>query len=383
MHALRWSLAIGILAGILALTELPARTKSLTGLQLQTVATGFRRPLQAVFPPTGAGVMYVVEQGGRMTRIAGGRRSVFGDLSSSIESGSYETGLLSLAFAPDYRETKPTKVYVNYTTGKKLRTEVAEFRVAGNPPRIVPSSRRVLIQFSQPYANHNGGHTIFGPDGMLYIATGDGGAGGDPLGSGQKQNTLLGKILRINPNPAGGRQYGIPRDNPFRGIGSYRPEIFATGLRNPWRMSFDRKTGKLYAADVGQNKQEEVHLIRPGDNLGWNIMEGDLCYKPRANCPRKGLVMPLHTYGRSEGKSITGGYVYRGNTLARFRGQYFFADFLSGRVWSFPVGADGRRSGRVTLHFDKAGTISSFGEDNAGELYLVRHSQGDVVRITR
>lgn len=349
--------------------------------------------------------MYVVEQGGRIIRIAGGKRTperqdvskpgaamegrkrtVFADLTDSIDSGANEMGLLSLAFAPDFREERPTKIYVNYTASGPRRTEVTEFRVRPGP-RFVPASRRVLLKIPQPYSNHNGGHILFGPDKMLYIATGDGGSGGDPRGYGQKQNTLLGKILRIDPRPpssaAGARAYSIPRDNPFRGIGRYRPEIFATGLRNPWRVSFDRRTGKLYAGDVGQNKQEEIDLVRPGDNLGWNVMEGELCFKPRKNCRRSGLVMPLHVYGRDQGVSVTGGYVYRGRRLSGLQGQYFFADYGSRNVWSFPVGSNGRRAGRVVLQFKNAGNISSFGEDRHGELYLVRHSRGDVVKIGR
>lgn len=358
------------------------RADAPTGLKLRRVAEGFRKPIQAVFPPDSA-QLYVVEQGGRILRWAGGKRTVFADLTDRIEAGSSETGLLSLAFAPDYRENRPTRVYLNFTPPSPLRTVVAEYPVAGNPPRLVTGKERRLLEFKQPWANHNGGHILFGPDRMLYIATGDGGAGGDPLGSGQKQDTLLGKILRIDPAVTAGRPYGIPRDNPFRGIGSYRPEIFATGLRNPWRISFDRATGKLYAGDVGQNRQEEINLIRPGDNLGWNTVEGELCYKPAKACKRGGLVAPLHVYGRDQGVSVTGGYVYRGKALGGWQGQYFFADFGSGRVWSFPVGRDGRRAGAVRLHFNKAGNISSFGEDDQGELYLVRYRKGDVVRIER
>ncbi len=367
------------LIGLLLAGALPAQA-----VRLEKIASDFQRPVQVVFSPGSTGSLYVVEQVGRIVRIQAGRRDLFADLSSVVASGSSETGLLSLAFAPSFREERGGSIYLNYTAGGPLRTEIVEFRAVGNgnPPRLAPASRRLLLRFSQPYANHNGGHLLFGPDGLLYIATGDGGAGGDPQGNGQKPNTFLGKILRIDPRaPQDDRPYTIPANNPFRARPPYLPEIFATGLRNPWRMSFDRATGRLYAGDVGQNRQEEIDLIQAGDNLGWNTMEGDLCFNPRDNCPRAGLAGPLYTYGRDQGVSVTGGFVYRGRALPGFAGQYFFADYGSGRLWSFPVGADGRRAGPARVRLEKAGNISSFGEDNAGELYLVDHSRGEILKI--
>ncbi len=369
-------------------------------LRLKLIAQGFRQPLGLRFSRGFAQGMYVVEQGGKIYSVYQSTRNnkkkhLFADLSSWLNSSQGEEGLLGLAFPPDYR-ISVSHCYVNYTTGRPSYTHVSELRVQAN--RVQPKSRRVLLRIAQPYRNHNGGDLAFGPDKKLYIATGDGGSAGDPNNLAQDRRSLLGKILRIDVRPSTNRtnkihskrrQYTIPHDNPFIRSSerkSYRGEIYAWGLRNPWRFSFDAKTGRLYAADVGQNRYEEVNLITKGSNYGWRRKEGYACYRPltpkKKKCKDKKLVDPIHAYGHNLGKSITGGYVYRGRNLKAYRGHYFFADFVSGKVWALPIEAkSGRAVGKAVLVFDKVGYISSFGEDLYRELYLVEYAKGRIYKI--
>ena len=240
-------------------------------------------------------------------------------------------------------------------------------------------SEVVLLEVAQPFSNHNGGQIRFGQDGYLYIALGDGGSGGDPLEHGQDRSTLLGTILRIDvDNPPDGQAYGIPADNPFAGnTEGYREEIYAYGLRNPWRFSFDPVTGELWAADVGQGAWEEIDRIESGGNYGWDVMEGFACFEPSAGCDQEGLILPVWTYGRSEGQSVTGGFVYRGPGVPSLAGRYVYADFGSGRIWALTPGEEPDN----TELFNTDYNISTFGIDEAGELYFADLFGGHIYRF--
>ena len=227
-----------------------------------------------------------------------------------------------------------------------------------------------MLEFDQPFSNHNGGQITFGPDGFLYIASGDGGSGGDPDGHGQRTNSLLGAILRIDvDNQDPGLNYAIPDDNPFVNENGARAEIFAYGLRNPWRMSFDVQTGTLWSADVGQNSFEEINIIEKGKNYGWNVMEGFACFSPRTDCDQTGLTLPVWDYSHDRGDlSVTGGFVYRGSTLPGLEGTYIYGDFISGRIWSLDARDRDNPDNTELLNADV--NISSFGIDESNELFI-------------
>lgn len=334
---------------------------------LQQVAADFEDPLQLTHANDGSGRLFVVEQSGRIYVLEGGKRRLFLDIHDQVSAGG-EKGLLSLAFHPGFRENG--RLFVNYTTGGLfgLKTVVSQWRVKPGEKSVDAASERILLQVRQPYPNHNGGQIAFGPDGMLYIGMGDGGWANDPHGHGQNLGTLLGAMLRIDVDHAqGGRPYAIPAGNPFAGVKGARPEIWAYGLRNPWRFSFDRQTGALYAGDVGQDDREEIDRIEGGGNYGWNIMEGGIC-TPAVNrrCDKKGLALPLIDYNRDAGISVIGGFVYRGSSVPSLYGRYIFGDWGSGRIWSLDL-----EHRTMTLLLDTDFNISSFGEDEAGELYVV------------
>lgn len=347
---------------------------------LELVASGLSSPVFLTAPPGDAERLFVVERGGRVVIIRDGTvlATPFLDIQGLVTSGG-ERGLLSMAFHPDYAQTG--EFFVDYTDVNG-DTRVARYRVSTNPDVGDPGSGEVILTVAQPYSNHNGGQLAFGPDGMLYIGLGDGGSGGDPLGNGQNLGTLLGSILRIDVD--GGAPYAIPGDNPFVSDADARDEIWAYGLRNPWRFSFDRQAGDLYIGDVGQGAWEEVD-VQPagsggGENYGWNVMEGAHCYNA-SSCDQTGLVLPVLEYSHGEGCSITGGYVYRGANLPTLSGHYLYADYCSGFIRSFRyVGGDAvdRRDWSSVL---APGTgISSFGQDAVGELYVMTLS-GNVYRI--
>ncbi|MEZ4394924.1 MAG: PQQ-dependent sugar dehydrogenase [Polyangiales bacterium] len=383
--------------------DLPAR--SATGLDRRPenrTCVAFARPrlgsvaLTRVFPslpslsgtvaltpsPLEPGRWFIVSQSGTVWSFAAGdsARTPALNIASRLRAGG-EGGLLGIAFHPDVARNR--YVYFNYTAppqaaGEALRSRVVRFTLRDSRT-IDPSTERVILEVSQPFANHNGGSLAFGPDGMLYLGFGDGGSANDPRRTGQNRDVLLGKILRIDVNvpddatPA----YAIPSDNPFAGGGG-RPEVWAYGIRNPWRFSFDRVTGQLWLGDVGQNRLEEVDLIERGGNYGWNTMEGSSCLVG-TSCDRTGLILPVVEYGRSEGASITGGYVYRGGAIPGLGGAFIFGDFVSGRVWA--VTRDGAGAPQRTLLASSGRNIASFAQDADGEVYVVYYD-GRVDQLT-
>lgn len=355
-----------------------AATLSAQEIQLTPVVSGITSPTDIQNADDGSGRLFLVEQNGLIRILHNGvlNEQPFLDITSKTRAGG-ERGLLGLAFPPDFGQRQ--RFYLDYTD---LRgdTTIAEYRVSSNPDTADPASETVLLKVVQPFANHNGGQLRFGPDGYLYIGMGDGGSGGDPLGNGQNPNALLGKMLRVDVESTPGT-VKIPPDNPFVGRNGARPEIWAYGLRNPWRFSFDRATGDLWIADVGQDAYEEIDLqpraSHGGENYGWNIMEGTHCYSAN-NCSTEGLTLPIFDYPHSEGCSITGGFVYRGRKAGALRGTYVYGDYCSGRIW----GLDQKDSVWTNrLLSDSGMSISTFGEDEAGEVYVADAAQGKVYRI--
>ncbi|MGH2631866.1 MAG: PQQ-dependent sugar dehydrogenase, partial [Tepidiformaceae bacterium] len=280
-------------------------------------------------------------------------------------------------------------IYIYYAAaGGERRTVLSRLHTTGTGASLKadPASELILLQIPQPFGNHKGGELVFGPDGMLYLGLGDGGSEGDPNGNGQDTKTnLLASIIRIDVRDASKEHpYAIPPDNPFAtSPGGTKPETWAYGLRNPWRFSFDAKTGELWAGEVGQNKYEEVDIIEPGKNYGWNIMEGFHCYKPSSGCDQSGLTLPVIEYPHSDGAcSITGGYVYRGTAIPALDGAYVYADYCSGRVSAFPTqGAAPGSKPPVTALRDSGTSVTSLAQDNAGELYLLEED-GKIYRMT-
>jgi glucose/arabinose dehydrogenase len=333
----------------------------------------FTRPVDLQHPPDNTNRIFVVEQAGIISVFANdpsvSTKNTFLDIRQKVDDQDNEEGLLGLAFHPSYKTNG--FFYVNYTASGPNRTVISRFKVSSaNPNEAEAGSEVVLLTFEQPYSNHNGGQVSFGPDGYLYIATGDGGSGGDPHGNGQNRSALLGKILRIDvDNPKNGKQYGIPADNPFAGNTSgYREEIFAYGMRNPWRFSFDSANGRLWTGDVGQNAYEEIDIIEKGGNYGWNTMEAKHCFEPKSNCDAAGMKAPIHEYGRDAGISVTGGFVYHGPTLEGLEGKYIYADYATQRIWALEHSNLSKPVNTLLMEADF--NISSFGVDENEELYL-------------
>jgi glucose/arabinose dehydrogenase len=349
-------------------------------LQLEVVVRNLDRPLGIAHAGDGSGRLFILEKPGRI-RILRGDVLVdrpFLDLTDRVGSSGSEQGLLGLAFHPQYADNG--RLLVNYTD-QDGDTVISQFVVSDDPDRVEPGSEQVLLTLDQPAANHNGGHLAFGPDGYLYIGTGDGGAAGDQFGNGQNAQTLLGAMLRLDVD--GAQPYGLPSDNPFVGDDAARDELWAIGLRNPWRYSFDRLTGDLYIADVGQNVYEEVNhqpaSSSGGENYGWPIMEGLHCFPADRACDQSGLVLPIEEYDHSQGCSVTGGYVYRGQRYPVLRGIYLFGDYCSGIIWGTARTGGGSWQTARLLQVDAR--ISSFGEDEAGELYLVDIAGGGLYHL--
>lgn len=347
-------------------------------LALEQVASGLSNPLHLT-APSGDPRLFVVEQAGRIRIVQNGQVATtpFLDIVAKVGSGG-ERGLLSMAFDPSYAANG--FFYVNYTD-RDGDTVVERYRVSADPNRADAASAKRILFVAQPLANHNGGHILFGPDGMLYIAMGDGGSGGDPQGNGQNRNSLLGKLLRIDLRS--GDPYTNPSDNPFVGQAGARAEIWALGLRNPWRIAFDRTDRALYIADVGQNAIEEVNVVAAslaGVNYGWKVMEGDRCFGA-STCAQAGLTLPAVTYTHDGGAcSITGGVVYRGARMPELAGHYFYSDYCAGFVRSFRW-SNGQVSDATGWELETSGRVVSFGEDSAGEMYLLS-SNGTVYRFT-
>ncbi len=365
--------ALALLLSLL-LTAIPAHAQgpAIPTPHLLPVASGFDRPTHLTHAGDGTDRLFVVEKPGTVRILQDGAllATPFLDLTARVLSSGAEQGLLSVAFPPG--QGTPNHFYVNYTSIPDGDSVVSRLAVSPEDAnRADPGSEEVILTIEQPFANHNGGQLAFGPDGYLYIGTGDGGSGGDPLVNAQNGNTLLGKILRIDVESAPpDAPYAVPATNPFADTVGFRPEIWALGLRNPWRFSFDRATGDLYIADVGQSTREEVNhqpSAGGGENYGWNVMEGSTCFQAET-CDAQGLTLPVAEYGRDLGVSITGGHVYRGPGRTAWQGLYFYGDFGSGRIWAL------QRSGDAwvnTLVRDTDLSISSFGEDEAGRLYVV------------
>jgi len=330
----------------------------------------FSRPLDLQSPADGTDRIFVVEQGGVIHVFPNNEdtpeSSVFLDISDNLVSRD-ELGLLGLAFHPNYASNG--LFYVTYTPSSDLAV-VSSFQVSATDSDVAePTSETILLRIPQPFANHNGGQLAFGADGYLYIASGDGGSGGDPQGNAQNLSNLLGAILRIDvDNTENGLEYAIPEDNPFLDDSSARPEIYAYGLRNPWRFSFDSQTNVLWAGDVGQNELEEIDVIENGGNYGWNTFEGTQCFNA-TTCDGNGFVAPVFEYDQSANdRSITGGYVYRGQSLSSLQGLYVYGDFISGRIWGLSTNLGNDQTNQLLA--ESGLPISSFGTDTNNDLYV-------------
>jgi glucose/arabinose dehydrogenase len=352
-------------------------------LDLKPVVTGLSSPVHLT-APAGDARLFVVEQAGRIRVVKGGQllATPFLDIASRVLSGG-ERGLLSVAFDPAYATNG--YFYVYYTAAPSGDITIERYSATAGADVASTTSSPVLTIAHRDFSNHNGGLALFGPDGMLYIGTGDGGSGGDPFGNGQNLTSLLGKLLRIDVRTA---PYTIPSTNPFVGMANRRGEIWAYGLRNPWRFAFDRRavdaSAGLFIADVGQNLYEEIDVApstAAGLNYGWNVMEGAHCYSPSSGCSQAGLQLPVHEYGRSRGCSVIGGYVYRGVAIPELSGHYFYSDYCTGFLASLsgsPAAGFTSRDWAVPA----VGNVLSFGEDATGELYVLS-GNGTVYRIVR
>ena len=369
------------------------------------IADGYKKPVFITSYPNNAKLLYIVEQAGLIKLINDGKKlsRPFFDINKRVVNPNRpgdERGLLGFAFHPNH--TNNGKFYINYMDNDG-NTIISEFST-NSELRANHKSERIILKLKQPYGNHNGGDIQFGPDGYLYISIGDGGKAGDPLNAGQDLSSLFGKIIRIDIEQ---EPYGIPKSNPFFGQKDKREEIWAWGLRNVWRFSFDKQTGDKYLADVGQNKWEEVNFepasSKGGLNYGWRIMEANHCYDPKENCPTEGLIKPIIEYPNDanhpafafriieelsfsetdvEGCSVTGGYVYRGQKIKSMQGQYIFGDYCSGNIWTLKV-VNGKainfknRTEEINIGGGEFTTyISSFGQDSDGEIYIIDYNGG-------
>ncbi len=357
-------------------TPAPAELAALN-LALEPVAAGLSQPVFATHAGDGTGRIFVLEKAGRILALNGGEQQTFLDIRDRVGSSSSEQGLLGLAFDPAFAASGRLFVYYTDRNG-----DVVIARFAANAERTAadPASEAILLVAPQPAANHNGGMIAFGPDGYLYAGLGDGGGANDRFGHGQNLASILGALIRIDVN---GDAAVTPADNPFVGQDGARPEIWAYGLRNPWRFSFDRATGDLWIADVGQNQWEEINVqpagSRGGENYGWPIVEGTHCFQTQT-CDRSGLVLPVAEYNHSLGCSVTGGYVYRGAAQPALQGIYFYGDYCSGRLWGLAPGAAGEWQSRELL--GSGISISSFGETESGEILVVDYG-GRLFRLVQ
>lgn len=380
---IRMGLSLGSGVGASACSDGdPAGPPTGTGARLQEVAAGLSVPLYLTSPPGDASRLFIAEKTGAIRIVKDGvlLPEPFLNLSDRVSAGD-EQGLLGLAFDPAFATSG---MFVVHYTDLAGSTTLSRFLISSSDPdRAEPASEALILTAAQPFANHNGGQIVFGPDGLLYLGLGDGGSSGDPENRGQVLSDLLGSILRIDVRT--GDPYTVPADNPFVGQPEVRPEVWSYGLRNPWRFSFDRNTGDLYIGDVGQSQREEINVTEAADdagrgvNFGWSIMEGSICFREQG-CDQTGLVLPTLEYGHGEGCSVTGGYVYRGTAIAELQGHYFYGDFCSGEVRSFRYDAGAVSDATSWPTLSPGGAILSFGEDTAGELYVLE-AAGRVFRI--
>ncbi|MCF0069291.1 PQQ-dependent sugar dehydrogenase [Dyadobacter sp. CY261] len=347
----------------------------------------FDYPVDFTHANDGTNRLFVVEQEGTIR--------IFENVASAASSKEFlnikklvsyggEAGLLGLAFHPDYKNNG--YFFLNYTTkvSGKLETAIVRYKVSENDPnRADPASATVLFTFDQPFDNHNGGAVKFGKDGYLYVSTGDGGSWGDPSNNGQNKSAWLGKILRVDVNSKTKGNYGIPADNPFAGNKEgFREEIFAYGLRNPWRISFDDPTNTLWAGDVGQNKREEINIIVKGGNYGWRLKESIDCYNPKRDCETAGLIDPVLDLPQANGEhSITGGFVYRGKAVPALEGKYVFGDYVSGRL--FALETKNGKAVQNSIIAEGVGQISAFGTDASDELYICNYTTGKIMKLAK
>jgi len=391
----RWLILAAVLVVVIAssmlavawLANQPAPSQNETRYEVDVAFSNlvFDRPVGLYISGDGTDRLFVVEKSGVIyifqNQLDTTAANVFLDIRDRVNSAGFEEGLLGLAFHGDFSDNG--FFYVDYTAGNPRRTVIARYSVvSGDPNRGDEASEDVLLEVLQPYSNHNGGQLAFGPDGYLYIAMGDGGSAGDPHGNGQSRASLLGKILRIDVDRAfPSLNYGIPSDNPFVGntLG-FREEIYAYGFRNPWRFSFDSVTGRLWAADAGQNRVEEIDIVDKGKNYGWDIMEGNLCFEPSLNCDQTGLTLPVWIYDNSLGNAVIGGFVYRGSEHPELVGSYIYGDFGSGRIWALRY--DGVNSAVNTELLDSSLSITSFGVDEQNELYICDYN-GRIFKLAK
>jgi len=348
----------------------------------------FNMPLDALQAPGDSKSWYVAEQRGKVFKVSQQgstwTKTLFFDMSSRVSQKGYETGFLGLAFHPEFE--KNGQIFVSFTEGqgKSMQSFVQRIVVKNDKPDL--QNALTLIQQLQPYENHNGGCILFGPDGYLYVSYGDGGSGGDPENNAQNTQTFLGKILRVDVDkPANGKTYGIPADNPFVNKTGFLPEIYAFGIRNVWRMTFDKQTGQLWAGDVGQNAYEEIDIIEKGGNYGWRLKEGFECFKPKAGCEQSNLKAPVYAYSQSNGdRSITGGLVYRGKKLPSLDGQYVYADFITGRVWALKTNISGAPDNKLLIdEVNPRHQISHFVQSPQEELLVLSHSGGMLMKLVQ
>lgn len=334
----------------------------------------FQRPLAMLPHPDTAGLWYVVEQKGKIVLVetngTPSKKTLFADISKTVDASKNESGLLGMAFHPNFSNNG--YIFLSYTRSgdgqNKLISTISRYISADKGRTIDVNSEKRVLSLNQPYSNHNGGNIVFDANGYLMIGFGDGGAAGDPQNYAQNPQSLLGKLLRIDVNTP--NSYAIPQDNPFVGNENFRPEIYAWGLRNPWRWSFDQKNAELWVADVGQNEWEEINVVIAGKNYGWNILEGDHCYNS-ATCVTSKFEAPVYEYNHDEGCSITGGYVYRGSKLTGLVGRYVFGDFCSGKIWTLELTTAGKYQRQLII--DSGLKLASFAQGNDGELYVIHH----------
>lgn len=370
---------------VFCISVLPHLSAAIPPLKLKMVkiASGFTSPVGMASPQDGTNRLFIIEQGGKIKIVKNGKvlPEPFLNISSKLDALNIaysEKGLLGMAFHPQYKTNGRFFVYYSApikASGFDHKSIVAEYKVSSNPDRADAASETIIMEIAQPESNHNGGCMAFGKDGLLYIGLGDGGGAGDKhgdIGHGQNLNTLLGSILRIDVD--GKKPYAIPPDNPFINQANARPEIYAYGLRNPWRFSFDRATGQLFCSDVGQNKYEETNIIEKGRNYGWRIMEGNHCFDPPQGCNTSGLALPIDEYDHSVGISVCGGFVYRGLMFPSLQGYYLFGDW-SGKLFYLKKENNQWVRGDILINGntknDINAKINSFGEDENGEVYVI------------